>query len=88
MNLNRRLRDLERRHGGIVWCRCPYDRERERAETLRAYETGEPTPGVCDRCGGTRISIQYVATEAYDPDVVNVALHLDRDLPNEERHVD
>ena len=59
-DLNARLRRLEQAHIEQQWCRCPYDAERARAETARAMDTGEPTPSGCDRCGGARISIQYV----------------------------
>jgi hypothetical protein len=59
-DLNTRLRRIEQQHAEIRWCRCPYDRERERAESLRAMETGEPTPGECDVCGGARVRIHYV----------------------------
>ena len=63
-DLSARLRRLEQRHAGIRWCRCPYNTERHRAEDMRAMEIGEPTPSVCDVCGGARISIQYVLWDA------------------------
>ena len=55
-----RLRRLEQEHRAERWCRCVFDPEQQRAETLAAIDTGEPTPDVCADCGGARISIQYV----------------------------
>ena len=60
MSLSDRLRRLEQQHGAIRWCRCPYDADRQRAETEWAMDSGEPTPSVCHRCRGARVSIQYV----------------------------
>ena len=59
MNHRTRLERLEGRRGDVRWCRCGFDRDRCQAETQAAMETGEPTPSECDRCGGTRISVQY-----------------------------
>ena len=62
-SFHRRLEQLEDQRTEEQWCRCPFDRERHREEDERAWTTGEPTPSECDRCGGRRVSIQYVPME-------------------------
>ncbi len=62
-SLDGRLRRLEAERFERDWCRCPFDPERERAESLAAMETGQPTPSVCTVCGGGRIAVQYVPYE-------------------------